>query len=571
MIQKMFDGDIEPGQFGTMSELYIPVLRSAVKRMIPDIIQYVFPASNFTSLVPTQGGVKYETVREFEKMLDDILQHKMNVRKNSIPILQDGLKFGAGYGIVEKVMISSEESGVFSVMEKGRFVTKERGMRISSTPKLMPRLRYLPYECVIPYPDGGTPDTSSCTMVIDYMREDEFRNLYKVQEQSNEPIYKGDPEAIIQDTRKLEIGGGMYPHFWNLMIMTGETTMSMQTKYRKIHEMATKRSTKNDHAPILIPVVKYFFKREHVWVANGRTVIYHDKDSYETLRCPVLKASPDLDSENWFALSDVAASSDMAYGINAYSNAMMDLLGQYLRPMITYDQSRYGGTETPRYEPWGVIPVNGKIQDAFAITTPTPLAPGMLDVGNIMKQSYDEVNMNPLGGQQSPGLVRGGSHAFESLLQTTNGPREMTGMVYDMGFIEPLIKQVMIHMQTMPQESYEYIELKDREYINNRISLNDIRYSFDVSTDIREKARNSISEKMAEMTMYSQVYANNPRIRQEEALELVIGDKEKARKLIATPEEFQENVKQMQAAASKERPSTEGEQAAQGRAQGAPA
>jgi hypothetical protein len=489
LIQRMFDGDIDPNEFGTMSEMYIPILRSAVKKMLPDIVQYVFPSSNFTSLVPLQE-MPYQKVRDFEKALDHVMQHKMQVRKHSIPILQDGLKFGAGYGIVENAMVSTEESGVFSVMEKGRFVSKERGMRLSSTPTLMPRLRYLNYECVIPYPDGSNPDNTSCTMVVDYYREDEFRDLYRAQEQSNERVYMGDPEKIIEETEKLEIGGGSYPHFWNLMVLAGETTLSMQSKYRKIHEMATKRNTKNRKAPLLIPVVKYFFKREHVWVANGRTIIFHDKDSYETLRCPVVKASPDLDSDNWFALSDVAASRDMAYGVNAYNNAMMDLLGQYLRPMIVYDQSRYGGTETPRYEPWGVIPMNGKINDAFSISNPAPIAPGMLDIGQIMKQNYDDINNNPLNGQATPGLVRGGSHAFESLLQTTDGPKELTGMIYDMGFVEPLIKQVMIHMQTMPQDTFEYIELKDRMYVNNRISLNDVRAhggDADVRSGVRQQ------------------------------------------------------------------------------------
>jgi len=564
LIQRMFDGDIEPGEYGTMSELYIPVLRSAVKKMMPDIVQYVFPTSGFTSLVPMKGGVTFDAVKEFEQMLDNLMQHRMNIRKSSIPILQDALKFGAGYGIVEKAMVTTEESGVFSVMEKGRFVAKERGMRISSTPQLMPRLRYLQYEQVIPSPDGSDPDSASCVMVIDYYREDEFRDLYKSQEASNDRIYVGDPDKIIEDTRKLEIGGGMYPHFWNIMIMSGETTATMQSKYRKVHEIAVNRSNDKFKAPIMIPVVKYYFKREHVWVANGRTIIMHDKDSYETLRCPVIKASPDIDSNNWWALSDVAASRDMAYGVNAYSNAMMDLLGQYLRPMIVYDQSRYGGSEVPRYEPWGVIPMNGSIKDAFETAKPAPLAPGMLDIGQLMKQNYDEVNMNPLNGQQTPGMVRGGSHAFESLLQTTNGPREMSGLILDMGFIEPLIKQVMIQVQTLPQETYEYIDLKDRTYTENRITLNDVRYAFDVSTDLREKVRNSINEKMADMTMYQQVYKDNPRIRQNEALEMVIGDKEKSRKLMATKAEYEENVKQLQQSANPERPMTQGQQAAQG-------
>jgi hypothetical protein len=46
---------------------------------------------------------------------------------------------------------------------------------------------------------------------------------------------------------------------------------------------------------------------------------------------------------------------------------------------------------------------------------------------------------------------------------------------------------------------------------------------------------------------------------------MVIGDKEKSRKLIASDEEYQENVRQMQAAASPEQPATtQADQAAAG-------
>lgn len=564
-IQRMFDGDIDPGEFGTMSEIYIPFLRSEVKKAMPEIMEYVFPNTGFTSLRPLQGGIPFDSVRKFEELLDHVLQYKMRVKKYSVPIIQDGLKFGAGYGIVEKSLISAEESSAFSVIEGGKFTVKQRGMRIAATPKLMPRLRYLEYEQVIPSPDGGTPDEASCVIVIDYIREDEFRDLYRSQAASNEPIYKGDPDKIIEDSLSLGIGQGLYPHTWNIQVMAGETTSNMQSRHSKVHEIAMKHSMANNkHAPITVPVVKYFFKNEHIWVANGRTIIYHDEDSYETLRCPVLKASPDLDSNNWWALSDVAASRDMNYGINAYSNAMMDLLTQYLRPMIVYDQSRYGGSEAPRHQPWGVIPVNGKTTDAFSSVTPPPIAPGMLNVGETMKRDYNDVNHNPLGGQQTPGLVRGGSHAFESLLQTTNGPRELTGMIYDMGFIEPLIKQVMIHMQTLPQEEFEYVELKDRVYTASRISLSDIRYAFDVSTDLREKTRHGINERMAEITMYQNVYKNNPDIRQTVALERVIGDKDASRQLIATQEEREENIRRMQASMNPEKGMTQAEQAVAG-------
>jgi hypothetical protein len=564
-IQRMFDGDIDEGEFGTMSEIFYPILRTAIKRSLPDIVQYVFPSEGFTKLIPMEPGIPYESLRQFERMLDDVMNHKMNIRKHSIPIIQDGLKFGAGYGIVEKKLYTAEKSGVFSALSNGTFVKKKRTLGITATPMLMPSLRYLNYEQVIPYPDASTPDDSSLVCLIDYLSEQQLRDLYRSQEASNDPIYTGNPDEIIKQTRELGMGGGTHPHFWNVLMCAGETTDSMATKYRKVQNITARRLSAGGqrHAPVLVPVVKYFFKNEHVWVANGRTIIFHDKDSFETLRNPILKASPDLDSNNWWAMSDVASSRDVAYAINAYSNSMMDLLSQYLRPMIVYDENRYNGQEVPKYGPWEVVKVNGKVQDAFSIAQPPPLAPGMLTVGSMMHDRYDELNMNPLNGQQTPGLVRGGSHAFESLLQTTSGPRELTGMIYDLGFIEPLIKQVIIHMQTLPQADYEYIELKDNIYTANRITLDDIRFAFDVSIDLREKNRNSISEKMARLNEY-QLFRQDPRVDQDMLLEDAIGDAARVRKLIATKEKREQQIKEMQAAAKPEAGMNQAQQAAAG-------
>lgn len=546
-IQRMMDGDVYDSEWSTMSEVHIPLLRSIVKSAVPDAMQYMFPVSGFVSLIPNQGGMTRDDVERFEHSLDNLLLRKMLVQKHAVPIIQDGIKFGAGYGIVEKAMYYKDNTNLYEAINGGRLVKAKRKMEISSLPVIYPRLRYINYEQIVPYPDGDSPDTTSCTMFIDYYREDEFRDLY-ASNPVDDPIYKGDPDAIIKETLDLGIGGGMYPHFWNMMVLGGESTQSMQAKYRKIHEIAAKRRTaKSRLAPVIIPVVKYYMKREHIWVANGRTIIYRDKGGYETLRCPILKASPDTDSNNWWAMSDVAASSDMHLGINAYHNAVLDLMTQYLRPVTVYDSTRWGGREPPKHEPWATHAFAGKINDAYDIKTPPPVAPGLLNMGDNMQMRYLQVNGEPLDGQSSPGLLRGGSHAFETLLQTQNGRREFAGFMFDMGFIEPLVKNTIIHMQTLPQNDYEYIELKDRDYVASRINLDEIRYSFDVNLDLREKIRNSISEKMANIALYNQVYRDNPRIRQVEALEDVIMDSDKARRLIASDEEYQKQMRDMMA------------------------
>lgn len=552
LIQMMYDGDINPGEYGTSSELYFPVLRTAVKKALPDAIGYAFPPDGFVSLQPTKPGVTFDTVKQFEGALDNVLNNQMQVKMKSIPIFQDAIKFGSGYGLVETESVTVAESGVFTILEDGESKGKRRDLKISSTQKLMPKLTHIPYECVIPSPDASTVDDGNCIMVIHYYRSDEFQDLYKSQEASELKIYKGDPDDIIKDAREKQIDG-VYPHWWNVQSMAGGVTDPHQRKYQKMNDIARRIYSERDENSItIIPVVKYFFNKKQVWLANGDTMIFKDQDSYQTMRKPIIKASLDFDSGNWWALSDIAASRDMAYGINAFNNAMLDMMGQYLRPMMAYDQSRYGGKDAPRYEPYGTIAVNGNIQGAIQTIAPAQLPGGMTQFGQLMNQEYNDANMEPLGGESSPGLVRGGSFAFESLLQTQNAPREFAGMLLDMGFLEPLIYHTMVLMQSLPVEEFEYMELEEKSYVARRIDLNDIRFGFEVNMDTSAKLRKSINDQMANVTMYQNIYKDNPWIKQQEALALVIGNKEHVKLLLKTDKEYQETIKQIQENAAKQ-------------------
>jgi len=561
-LQRLYDGDMDPGEFGTMSEIYFPVYRTGVKKAVADAVQFAFPANGMAKFVPVSDDVRYDDIRKAERLVDHVLTYKMRAKFHSIPAIQDAVKFGCGYSIIENKMVSKAGS-VGLQMLSGNTSGTTRQMMVKSQPEIVPTLRHLSYECVIPTPDGSTVEECSCVMVVDYYRADEFRALYEMNTISGDTIYKGSPEKIIQDSvdNKLD---GTFPHWWNVLRMSGETTDSLTMKYFNTMNIASSTVGDDRYKVVYVPVVKYFFNDEHVWLANGTTIIFHDKDSYETMRKPVLKASVDLDSNNWWALSDMAAARDIAYGINSYANSMMDLMSNVLRPMLVYDASRYGGEGSPRYEPWGVIPINGKVQDAFSVAQSPPVPNGLPQFGEYMNNQLDIASMNPFGGQASPGLVRGGSFAFESLLQTQNAPRELMGMVLDMGYIEPLIMQTLVALQTMPKEEYEYIELKESEMRANRMSLDDIRYGFEVAPDMTQKLRNSLNERMADITMYQQVYRNNPWIRQKQALDLVIDDKRKAEALIKTNEEYVEDMKKQQEAMQQQQtqqaPMTQGRQ-----------
>ena len=562
-IQKLYDGDIAD-MLPTLSDTVIPILRTATQSALADAIPYMFPQTGLVSLQPAEAGMSYDSVRKLEDAVDDMIIHKMQAERKALPIIQDALKFGCGYGIVENKQTVVSRSNVYSVIsDKEEVVTKELVPEV----KVIPSLRYIPYECVIPTPDCSDTENGTCVMFVDYMSEHDFRSLY-LANTTKDKIYKGSPDEIIDDAKSAGISGGLYPHFFNILTMCGETTNNTYYKLKQMVDMQNSGGGDNPYTPVMIPVVKYFFKGEHIWVVNGTEIIYESKDTFETLRCPVLRAAPNIDSNNWWVLSDIAASKDMALAANSYSNAILDMLTLHIRPPIAYDRLKWDGSEPPKYEPWGSIAVTGRVDDAFKVVAPPPIASGLMGFGDAIEGKYRQMNGDPLNGQASAGMVRGGNNSFESLLQTETGRRELAGVVMDMNFIEPLIQNTIICMQTLPTEEYEYVQLKDRNYVNERITLDEMRYEFDVTIDLKKKARTSQAEDMSRMSMYVQTMANNPRIRQVEAFSWMIGDQEASRTLIASDEEYKKNVEAMQKAQQPQQAQqgqTQGEQAQAGR------
>ena len=72
-----------------------------------------------------------------------------------------------------------------------------------SDPKEVLKYEYIPYNLVIPTPDGDRPDDVTCVFHVEFVREDQFRKMYEVDRTQpiDERVLKGDPEKVIQDVK----------------------------------------------------------------------------------------------------------------------------------------------------------------------------------------------------------------------------------------------------------------------------------------------------------------------------------------------------------------------------------
>ena len=567
MIQRAFDGEIDSETWSTLSEINIPLLRTAVLQAVPFVVNYLFPNSNFIELIPTDESVPFDAVRRVEDVLENELIYKMKIKKPATIVVQDAIKFGCGYAEVKRTTTTQPSRELVRFFQDGE-VKSETPRMTSGVPTDQAELRWLPYETVIPTPDGDSPSDVTCVFHIDSIREDQLRAMFAEDNAlpSDERVLSGSVDDIIDATRSGNLDGGFFPYWWIASSMTGDN--NQYDRLRKMNEIQKLTQEYAKHkAPVIIPVLKCYFKGEHVWLANGDTIIYHIEGGLETMACPIIKANSAIDGGNWFAQSDVSASKDVSDGIITFKNAMMDLLTYHLHPTTIYnEQAMAQANKMPDIEPYSKVGVLGVAGDAISYLQPPQIAPAIVQLGQVLEQDHAVANGQPLQnlGQGGSGLMRGGGGAFESLMQSTMVREEFLGVLMEMDFMEPVIQQTLLQMQMMNKEEFSFVSKKDQEYLRTTTTQSEIRNAFDVHVNLKSKLRGGINEESMAIARYVQVYRGNIYVDQGAALETVHPDKEVTERLLATPEQVKSNIENAQKQEQASMGGTQGEQAVMG-------
>jgi hypothetical protein len=115
----------------------------------------------------------------------------------------------------------------------------------------------------------------------------------------------------------------------------------------------------------------------------------------------------------------------------------------------------------------------------------------------------------------TPGMVRGGLHAFESLMNSMYGRQRLAAMIMEMGYLEPLGQLALIHMQL--GATGEGVTFAEREYDQETgkgrvkktsVTFEDLNSAYEVSISSRAKAAQT-TELNERIAVY-QATANNP-------------------------------------------------------------
>ena len=311
---------MDPRTWQCRSEMYFPAAMAAVDNELPSVMEAMFAKDELFDLVPLDTNVSWEQGRAVRDYVHYSLMTVCQGYMTCLPIVKDAIKLGCGYGILEPQYITPEAWQTIAAFENGEKVASGRRYG-ESDQKAVPSVRYLKFGRVLPSPTGGaTPEKRDYIIVIDYMRPEELEACFKdIDHPAN-----GDIEQIKKDTLNNNIDGSMLSCAKFLSWATQDNPSPIQVAGRPAQQI-----------PYEIPVVKYFARGRHIWLANGLTCCMDiGKDRVETLRMPILKASANVDGNEWFCDGIIGKGEELFSGTNILYNTMMDMLDWVSRPRI---------------------------------------------------------------------------------------------------------------------------------------------------------------------------------------------------------------------------------------------
>jgi len=530
----------------TLSDITLGRAKLFCDQILPVIMSRLFGSENPFEFIPGDKTVDYEKARNVRDWVLYNMTSVMNIETEGYLAIKDAVKLGKGYMLIEPKWVTppvSEEKIVFAGNEQ----IKTRDMEIGES-IMVPGATYIPFGSVIPTPDGKTPDEVSVTYVLRFYPEDDFRNMLNKKLNPNTP-FSGDADAIIKYVRSNSMDG----------YVRSPRQIAAQIANRSRTTADMMNMGNRGDTPVSVPVLQCYGKKEHVWFAGDRFVVYHKKSKFQTLRSPLCVATFDPDG-NWFSPGIIRPRRRMIMGEEAFFNSLLDILTMHLHPhQVVNRDALLNAGESPDLQPYGKTEITGsqKSGDVISWVTPPALPQFLLEVGNRLEEFNDSSAGQPkaLHGQGTPGLVRGGSGAMESLLQSTSGREKLATKHIENGWYASVIEQTLILCQLLANDKEFLPKLKynpttgKNDFGFVEITRDDIRQVYKLSLNFTDKLSNPLAELNRSSLIYDRAI-QNPYVNKKEAFALLVGNT-KQYNALTEGVNVEDNIRQTQAMAGK--------------------
>ncbi len=533
--QQNYDNEPDDFKWSTISQVPIPVLFNSVEKALPQIYDYVFPRKSMLRMTPTDDDVSMEQIQKSERYLEHMIKSVMRLKKTSYNTVKDCFKLGLGYGIVEQISITPFVSN--RITAKGGTTVKEgRQMQLAKKAVRSVRYKYINPGQIIPTPDGSECNGSkraSTIFYFDIYRENEFRDLYNDLPTDGEEVdVKGNLEEIIAIAKEKRY----------------TSKVPIQDIIASLAGIDMKLPENDDFMPVLIPVLKCYSEKQHLWIACGEKLIWRDEESFQTLRCPVVKATAWPDSDRWYPTAPPWVTRRLARGINVYANALLDMLAHYFDPPMVYNSSALSNYGPPKGVPGEKIAADGnpgRLEDILGYLKSPPMPSQIFTVGDLLNRMYgDSLNQPEFLQNASAGIMRGGGFAFGDLNKPMTMRDALAASMLESGWLEDVVNQTMIEVQTMAmagtgkisftERSEDYDEKTDEfkeKLVRVDITQDDIVRAYDIEVDLDIKHDSSIEATNSRFAIFDRL-AKDPDVDQYENKSIMVNDDAKFRRLM---------------------------------------
>jgi hypothetical protein len=544
-LQQSYDNVSLDSAWPTTSKIPIAAFFEATSKAVPIALDGIFSPANRIRLHATEPGITIDQIKKSELALHDLVMYRMKAHRNSIPIVNDVFKCSVGFGIVEPFYTSPPTS--FQLSSKGRTT---RTMAIGEARQDY-RVRYVTPGQIVVTPDGsnfngdsgGNP--VSVAYLFDSYNEDQLRDMYDDSVLDGEkPEMLGNVDAIIEEARSTGF--------------TSETTI--ETLVKKMAGVSPKSNKPDDEqVPCRVPMLKCYdnYKRRHLWIANGTTIIYDKIDLFQTMRCPLIKASAWMDSTRFYPMSTPEAFQKIGWTKNIIINLFLDILTKQLKRPLIYNQEFFD--KEPSFGPDDKIRTNAPDARMGAAYMDGP------KVDATAMTFYEYVNQigNRITGQRDfmeKNFTRGGGQAFTELLGTTEGMARLQWTILEMTFVESLINNAMIFLQSNVDQQGVTIHqrrlnktTRKEEITDINVTEDDLVHGYELSLDLGEKKRFGAMESQTSLAVYDRKIAS-PYFRHDVVSEdMLCSSPEEAERQLKSPEEIQAIQEQTQQLTMRER------------------
>jgi len=536
-----YEQEINLANWPTLSEITLAEAKKFVDQGVPPIMARMFGADLPLEMIPADKDISYDTARKIRDWVIYNMRVNLGIETTGYLTIKDAVKLGKGYGIVDPKIITPPSSNQQVVLTGGEEV-QNRVMGVGE-PQLVPGYTYLPFGTVIPTPDGATPDEVTCTFVLRFYQEEPFRKMFDKRLNPDTP-FEGDINKII-DTARSKIFNGY-------LNTPRQIAANIASKERVVTDALNEAGS---DTPVMIPVLQCYARDEHVWFACDRYKIYHVKSKYQTLRSPVVTATFDPDGNSWFTPGIIRPRRRMIMGVETFTNAVMDMISGVLHPHAVVNQDALVDPNSKvSLSPWGETKITGgfKTGDVISWAQLPPLPPYIFQVGNKLEE-FDTASIGQprsLQGQGTPGLVRGGSGAMESLMQSSSGREKLTAQHFENGWYGSVVENTLILCQMLAKDKeflpeINYTPESKKKFNYSEITRDDIRRVYRVQLSFSEKMRNEMAEASIRSMKYDRLIQNENYNREELAAWL-LGDDKLTKRLTAGASK-EANIQMMQA------------------------